>query len=261
MARGVSTVLDVSLCLLLVGVAVTTLVVGVPVGDGELPPRADSTARTVATATTTVPSTLEHPSHDTLAGHLGAAALANSRIGGSRTTASQYPASVRSAVDDSIGRRVFVTARWEPYPDAPLSGSVSVGERPPRDVSVAVTRLTIDSGVRPPRNATTFAALSSGLASGYVSWLFSPERTRALLVDSRTAPAVSARYRRVSDTVAADVRQPLGNARVRGANDALARTLAARLRRDLREQYDSPAAARRNVTVGRVEIAVRRWDP
>jgi len=260
-ARGVSTVLDVSLCLLLVGVAVTTLVVGVPADDEEPAVRADSTARTVATATATVPSGLGHATHDTLAGHLGTTAVLDSRIAGDRLTDSEYPGSVREAVASSTGRRVFVTARWEPYPGAPLSGGVSVGDRPPRDASVAVTRVTTDSGVRPPGDATTFEDLSRELASAYISWLFPPERTRALHVDVRTAPVVSSRYRRAGDGLAVDVRPAVTDARVRRGNNVLTEALAARLRRDLRERYDSPAAARRNVTTGTVEIAVRRWKP
>ncbi|MCY4731756.1 hypothetical protein KY092_14450 [Natronomonas gomsonensis] len=261
MARGVSTVLDVSLCLLLVGVAVTTLFVGVPVEDEEPAVRADSTARTVATATATVPSGLGHATHDTLAGHLGAAAVLDSSIDGDWMTDSKYPGSVREAVASSTSRRVFVTARWEPYPGAPLSGGVSVGDRPPRDASVAVTRLTTDSGVRQPTDATTFEDLSRELASAYVSWLFPPERTRALLVDARTAPAVSTRYRRAGDGLAVDVRPAVTDARVRRGNNVLTEALAARLRRDLRERYDSPAAARGNVTTGSVDITVRRWEP
>lgn len=261
MARGVSTVLDVSLCLLLVGVAVTTLVVGVPVDDEEPAVSADSTARTVATATATVPSGLGYATHDTLTGHLGGAAVLDSSIEGDRLVDSEYPDSVREAVAVSTGRRVFVTARWEPYPDAPLSGSVSVGDRPPRDASVAVTRVTTDSGIRPPRDAKTFEDLSHELASAYISWLFPPERTRALLVDVRTAPAVSTRYSRVGDSLAVDVRPAVTDAHVRRANDALTDALASRLHRDLRARYDSLAAARRNVTTGTVETAVRRWEP
>lgn len=261
MARGVSTVLDVSLCLLLVGVAVTTLVVGIPVTDEESPVRADSPAKTVATATVTVPSDLGSATHGTLAGHLGTAAVLGSSIDDDRLLDPEYPASVRAAVAASTGTRVFVTARWEPYPGAPLSGFVAAGDRPPRDVSVAVTSVTTDSGVRPPSDATTFEELSRELASAYISWLFPPERMRALLVDSRTAPTVATRYRRVSNSLAVDVRSEVTDARVRRANHVLTDALAAQLRRDLRTRYDSPVAARGNVTIETVEIAVRRWEP
>lgn len=260
MARGVSTVLDVSVCLLLVGVAVATVAVGLPVGESE-GPSADSTARTVGTATEAVPTASGRRVHDTLAGHIGRAAVVNGSLGGQRMAETAYPEAVQSAVGSSTGHRVFVTSWWEPYPDAPISGSVVAGTEPPRDADIALTTLTVDSGIRAPRNATTFDGLANELAAGYVERLFPPERTRALLVDGRTAPTVSTRYRQAGDTLDVAVGADVANVSVRNANKALVSELAARLRADLRERYASPETAHRNLTVGTVKIAVRRWDP
>lgn len=261
MARAVSTVLDVAVCLLLVGAAVATLAAAPQPSDRPHGARADSTVGTVATVTTTVPAGGERRSHGTLAEHLATAAVADARLDGAPVVETGYPGSVANETDALTGRQASVTARWEPYPGAPLVGNVVAGEPPPPDADVAARTLTIESGVAVPESVGSFEGLARELADAYVAWLFPPERTYASLADARTADRTTDLYGSAAETLAADVRAPVADREVRAANDELATALAARLTADLRERYATPRAAAADVAVDEVELVVRRWEP
>lgn len=261
MARAVSTVLDVAICLLLVGAAVATLLAAPQPDHPSVGHDADSTASEVATVTTTVEAGAGRGSHDTLAGHLGTAAVANAHLDGAPVVDGGYPVAVANETDSLTGHRISVTARWEPYPDAPLVGTVSAGERPPPDADVAARTLTIDSGIEGSDRVNSFDGIARSLADAYVAWLFPPERTYANLVDDRTAPRTTDRYRSAAERLEADVTPSVAERDVRSANDRLAVSLARRLASDLRDRYGTPEAAAANVTVDEVELVVRRWDP
>jgi hypothetical protein len=265
-ARGVSTVLDVSVCLLLVGVAMTTLAVGIPddgrnsVGDSP-ETGSDTTTRTLATVTVSVPVSRNRTAHGTLADHLGRAAATNASLGGDSLAGGEYAEAVTAETTETTDRRVSVTARWVPYPDAPLRGTTTAGETPPADADVAVTRHVVETGVDAPEAApNSFAALARDLARAYVEWRFPPERTRAALVDSRTAPATADRYRTMARALEVTVETALTDANVRRANDRLTAALAERLEADLRERYDTPRAAAEVSSPDRAVVVVRRWD-
>lgn len=266
MARGVSTVLDVSVCLLLVGAAMTTLAVGIPTegrhaADDATETDADTTARRLATVTAGVPGPQQWTAHGTLADHLGRAAATNATVDGDPLTKGSYATAVAAETDETTPRRVTVTARWEPYPDAPLRGVVTAGETPPPHADVAVTRYAVQTGVDAPEpGANSFAAIARALAVAYVEWRFPPERTRAALVDERTAPATADRYRTMAHPVDADLEAALADANARKANDLLASALAERLAADLRERYDSPKAAAAASSPDRAVVVVRRWE-
>lgn len=260
MDRAVSTVLDVAVCLLLVGVAAATLSGAVPPSDG--PPDADPTADALATETAAVPSDGGRVSHRTVAGHLARGAVLAAELDGRRVLDTGYPEAVRGTAAARSGDRVHVTARWEPYPDAPLSGTVTAGTAPPRAADVATTRLTVDSGIDPPGDAARpFGTLAAALAEAYVSTLFPPERARHRLVAGGETPGVAGRYRTAADAVGAGVEEPIEAADAAAANDRLEAALADRLAADLRESYGSREAAAESVRTGRVEVVVRRWEP
>lgn len=262
MARGVSTVVDVAVCLLLVGVAVATLAGGVPSAEsGASDADADAVATTLATATVAVP-TNGRTAHDTYAGHLTAAAVTNADLDGDSLVEGGYSDSVTREVAATTDEQVFVTAAWEPYPGTPLEGRLAAGQRPPNSAEVAATTLTVDSGLaEPTAEPKGFDELAETLASTYVDWLFPPERTYARLGDSRTALRTATRYRTVADTFEVDLEGTIADAEVRRANDALAAGLAERLEADLRSRYETPEEAAADVAVDEVEIVVRRWQP
>jgi hypothetical protein len=261
----VSTVLDVSVCLLLVGVAMTTLAVGVP-EDGRhsadgTPDAADSSARRLATVTAGVPGPRNRTAHGTLAHHLVQAAAANASLDGDSLTNGDYADSVAAETTATTDRRVAVAAYWEPYPGAPLRGTTTAGGAPPVDADVAVTRSVVETGIDAPETTTdSFTELARTLARAYVEWRFPPERTRAALVDGRTASSTANRYRSMAGPLEVDVEAALTDGNARRANDRLAAALAERLEADLRERYDTPRAAAEASSPDRAVVVVRWWD-
>jgi len=257
----VSTVLDVSICLLLVGVAVTTLVVAVPADDASPEFEGNPTADSLGTVTASVPVTDERHAHDTLAGHLAAAALAYGSIDGERLGTSTYPYAVRQEIEERTPERTHITVRWRPYPDASFSGRLDAGPEPPSTADVSVTRRTLDSGISGPDSAGSFESLATSLSITYVTRMFPPERTRLELVDSRTAERTAARYHAFAGTLGTDVGDPITEASTERANERLADELADRIEADLRSKYSSSEAAADDITAGDIELVVRRWEP
>jgi hypothetical protein len=261
MARAVSTVLDVAVCLLLVGVAITTLIAGIPVNNaiGESTD-ADATAARLATVTADVTNRDARVSHGTVASHLATAAVASATIGDAPVDSTSYPESVRNETASITEEQVLITVTWEPYPNAPLRGRLVVGEEPPPDADVAVRTITVDSTLESAEKERSFGTLAAALAERYVDWLFPPERTRTALVDARTASDTAARYRNATTAIGGDTDGPLAAADTRRANAILSSRLAERLEVDLRGHYATPEAATRNVSIDAVEIVVRRWE-
>lgn len=259
MARAMSTVLDVAVCLLLIGAAMTTLAAAPPPADDDTPD-ADATATTLATATTTVSVDGDRRDHGTYLGLLAVAAVANATLEGAPLAGTAYPAAVTDSTDPHVGRREYVTATWRAYPDAPLRGNVSVGEEPPVDADVAATRHVVDSGVDDPDAPSSRDELATDLAASYVEARFPPGRTRPALVDARTADRTAARYRAMASTLEVGIDDALVAADVESANERLTEALAARLAKTLETEYESVEAAERDVTVAEVQVVVRRWE-
>lgn len=260
MARGVSTVLDVSVCLLLVGAAVTTVVASVPETTTHPQVDADTTANSLGTVTASIPVTDDRRAHDTLAGHLTTAAISNSSLDGDPLVYPLYPNAVRRAVRDHVDERTRITVRWGPYPNASLEGRMNVGSEPPSTADVSTTRWTVDSGMAPPGSADSFEALAKALSTAYINYLFPTERTRISLLDPRTAEQTAARYRTAAETLDVNIDKELVDASTRRANDRLADALAVRLEADLRTAYPSPKAAANEETLDEIEIVVVRWS-
>lgn len=261
MARGVSTVLDVAVCLVLVGAAVATLTVAPPASEGADQPEADRTASLLATVTPSVSARDGRVAHDTLAGHLATAAVADATISSDRLQETSYPVSVRNETTNVTDERVFVTATWSVYPGSSLTGAVAAGSEPPASAETATTVVEVPSGVTAPTDDSSFAALAADLATAYVRWLFPPERTDVLLRDGRTATRTANRYRTAASALDTSVEGPLAESDVSRANGELATELETRLADELRHQYGSPSAAAEDVRIDRVEIVVRRWAP
>lgn len=261
MARGVSTVLDVAVCLLLVGVAMATLAATPPTATADAPD-ADGPAQVVATSTTGI-AVGGDTRDSTLADHLATAAVSAATVEDRRLVETSYPEAVENATAATVGRRTHVTATWKPYEQAPVRGRVTAGNAPPDGADVAATTLTVYSGATPPGGDDTgsLETLGRALADAVVTWLFPQARTRAALLDPRTAPATAQRYHDAANAIGVHDDSAVAGTDVDAANDALAAELGARFEADLEARYRSREAAGPTVTVHEVEIIVRRWSP
>lgn len=259
MARGVSTVVDVAVCLLLVTAAVATLTVDAPDPSPDPTPDADEIVGVLATSTTAVHADGDRAAHRTAFGHLAAAAVTNATVGDDAVSASSYPSEVQTTVENDLDDRTTVTATWEPYPNASLSGGLVVGERPPSDAAVGSTTATVDIGLESV-TGDSFERLSRSLADAVIEWLFPPSQLRPALVDARSAGETAERYRHVAAAVDASIEEELTDANPHALNDELSSALASKLEAELREDFDTPESAAEHVST-EVKIVVRRWEP
>ena len=273
--RGVSTVVDVAVCLLLVGAAVATLAIAAAPSDDPGTVGAGATAATLATSTAGIPSDGGRTAHDTYVGHLADAALVSAtvdeRTGGTphteadtdadARTETAYPSAVREEVEDSTDERVFVTARWEPYPDAPLCGRVQAGDRPPETADVATTTVSVATGLESPETVDGFRPLAEAVSGAYVRWRLPPARTRTAWIDDRTADEAERRYLATAEAVGLDRPALVTDVTVEDRRERLVDALADRLEDDLRDRYPTPEAAIDDLTLEGVEIVVARWEP
>lgn len=146
MTRAISTVLDASLCLLLVSASALTLV-DISTENGSNPRTSDETAELLATTTAQVSYEVRdenRSAHDTLAGLLATAAAASGRGGDSQTvSAARFERAVTERVNRTLRRTPntaqVVARRASPRP-ATHGERVIAGRRPPpkTDVHAAV---------------------------------------------------------------------------------------------------------------------------
>lgn len=288
-----STLLDATLCLLLVSAGVVTVTTAGPAERPSTPP-ADATAETLATSTATVNYTLspgarnaagtavDFPSvsgpefrrtaRGTLVALLADATMGRVVVGGERLTHARddLVVRVRRAVAAAVGGpRTQVVAVWSPYPDAPVRARMAVGDRPPPRADVRAATVVASSGSparvdgrTPDAAARGYGPLATVVARRAVRTLFPPRAMRfALGGDYPVSALVRHRYARAGRLLGADVTGEVRRREVRAANRRLTRALAARFERDLRRRYDSPEAAAAAADVGRVRVVVRRWSP
>lgn len=298
--RAISTVADVTLCLLLVGGAIGTLVAGTgTMQSGDSQPAASGNpaaedAALLATTTATVnysmaPATespeegvsfhrtegpaFRRTAHGTLASLLSDAAVGNATVEDESLShaGDEFERNLSSTVRDRLGRRgvrTSVHATWEPYPGAPVGGEIGVGEDPPRDVDVHAATLAVDSGVPSSDQRARRAARTDGyrgvarvVADSIVRGLFPPDETRLALRGEYPVDTLTAqRYRRTARVLDAGPLR-IGETNVSDANDRLRVALARRLEADLTGRYDAPEAAARAVDTDTVDITVRTWSP
>jgi hypothetical protein len=275
--RAISTVFDVSLCLLLVSASAFVLV-GVDSPDSRVRPRtAESTANVLTTSTAgvnyTIPTEtgrLRRTTHGSLAGLLGEAALANTAIRGDELSHTTDPFErrvarrVRERLDHPAGVQLLV--RWVPYRDAHLGGHIAVGESPPLRVDVHAAIVSIPSGFPPVRERAIDAARHDGyhgvasvVAATIVAGLVPERATTLALSDRETSATVGPRLRRLTRLYGVNVSGThlLGSERTRAAlTDAVANVVET----DVRKTFETPTDAARSVSVGEIRFVVRTWD-
>ena len=287
MNRGVSTVVDVTIFLLFVGAAAAALVGAAGLEPPSPGNPAAEEAELLATSTATVEYAVEpaadppdwatdpaesrrRTAHGTLAKLLGEAAMSAVRVNGTRlsTAGTGFEAAVanrpRSRLRES-GRRHAVRVRWEPYPRAPVDATTRVGDYPPPSADVHAATLTVPSPMASATDDRTgdggYEGVAGRLASSVVNGLFPPRQAQlALDGDYPSNQLVSRRYRRMGVLVGAEGVSP-DSTGARELNAELTAALAARFERDMRQRFDSPAAASASVRAGRITITVRTWSP
>ena len=274
--RAVSTVVDAVLCLLLVSGAVATLVVLPEEPEPSRPETADEAADALGASTARVNYTLaadqdlERSAHGTLAEHLADAAVANASVRDRSVSnaGDGFERAVTALVAAELARpnvSLAARARWEPYPNASVEGSVTAGDAPPRGADVHVATLTVPSGARTTaadaRDAadTGYRSVARVAARGVVEALFPPDATALSLQDPATEEITAAWYRRAASLCGTRLGVE-GPGDVSRANDRLTDALVDEFASDLADRYDTPQAAADAVTVGEVRITVRTWE-
>lgn len=309
--RAVSTVVDATVFLLVLGVAVAT-VVGVPMVSGDegtatdptdladptnhadATDHADAVAEFLATgiervnyslasAARTLPGDppieitdgppFRRSAHGTLASLLADAATGSITV--DSEPISRDGRAYERAVVDATERRIFarnysvsVRAVWEPYPDAPIRGTVNAGRSPPATVDVTAATVVVDAPMPSSKSEALAAARQDGyegvaivISRSVVAGLFPPEETvLALRGDYPVAALTANRYHRTAIAVGHEGGASNGHTDVAAENRKLAASLADELEKDLGDRYGSAAAAARNVSTGTVTVTVRTWS-
>jgi len=264
--RGVSTVVDVTLCLALVSAAVVTiaLVAETDTGDPE-PDRAERTAELLGATTTSVEysmspvrvddefdadpidteSAYERTDHGPVAGLLASAAVTNTEIGGAQLSrgGEEYEAGLDGAVSETtteIDGNANVTAVWVPYEGSSIRGEAMAGSDPPLDAEVSSATMTVSSGIDQPTESelreayeedyVTFVEVVSAVV---VEGFFPPEATQLALERQGIERQLAAyRYERMVGSLDGieeyDIDEETGrsDADAVAANDELAAVLA-----------------------------------
>ncbi len=269
--RAISTVLDVAVFVLLVAAAVGTLVVVDP--PAETATSADETAEVVASSTLSVEYELRgstRRTHGTMGSLLGRGAVADATLRGSAISEMNdgYRETVRSATRQKLvaPERTQLEARWEPYPDAPMQGSLVVGSAPPDGVDVHTATVTVpapvpESGVVDGSRPTSYEPVAYAVAQAVADGLLPSNRVDASVYrESPTATATSARYRAIASETDVSVDELLTRGNVDAAHSRIVDGLARLFAGDMQREFDSPAEAAAAVQTGEVTIVVRRWD-
>lgn len=219
--RGVSTVVDASLALFLVVVAMGVLVT-MPETDQRPhePVETDRTAQTLAASTMNTTysvadtvnnhyddhrsdsnpyedSELLRTSHGPVTSQVAAIAVTSVVIDGSllSTEATDYEQVVETQLEQRLVAAQFetyVSAVWTPIPGTALQGRATLGREPPPEADVSSTTLTVSSGMPDARSAALaavdgerdYAAVASAVANATVTGQFPPLETQRALEGS-----------------------------------------------------------------------------
>ncbi|WP_049971230.1 DUF7284 family protein [Haladaptatus cibarius] len=286
--RAISTVFDVTLCLLLVSASAFVLVGAQsprqtttdeePTGKE---PAAESTANVLTTSTAAVNYTirtkqkpLPRKHHGTVAGLLTEAAIANTTVHGtellpeSENFETAVARRVRNQIGITNGTNTHVVVRWRPYRDAHIRGDTAVGNLPPRDATVHATSLSVASGLPGVRDGALDAARQDGyrgvahvVATGIVSGLV-PKHSTNLALHDRPAVADSAagRFQRLNKRYDAKLPSGANDGGGIGTRQTLVRAMTTTIETELRKTFESPVEAAQSVSVGRAELVVRTWS-
>lgn len=297
--RAVNTVVDVSLALLFIGIAVSVLT-AIPLknDDGYDPHRADYTAETVGGSTLNVSYSVAVPpseedtdgfednervSHGSIASQVGDAALANGHFedGTSLTSTAQV---FETALDERVQAalvessfRTNLTAQWEPFPDAPVSGTATVGQSPPAIEDVSASSMRVPSDMESVRRQA-IEATETGAGYGTVARLLSKSVIEGYLPAVKSKRTLESngiertltrhRYKQMAsaiDGVHPDDERVSGNLEpssvdIEQLNEYLADNLADQFESKLAANFETPEAAARAISVGEVRITVRTWE-
>jgi len=290
MTRAVSTVVDVTVFLLLIGAAAAVLSSNAAVDQPSTANPAAQQAALLGTSTDSVSYGLDPPgeppewttnptarhrrtAHGTLAELLVGATM--SSVGMDDQRLSTAGRGFERAVANSTRKRLIerdrltaVRVRWEPYRGAPIDADMRVGRRPPASVDVQAATLSVPSPMADVREEAEEAArmrgydgVASVVASAVVDGLFPPERSRLARAGDYPANRLTReRYRQMAMlTDAGTVR--VAQTDPETLNGQLQRALAAALSRDMRARFADPTAAAETVRTGTVRITVRTWEP
>ena len=270
--RAVSTVLDVAVFLLLVSAAAGTLVLADT--PQETSTRADETAEILASSTLSVEYDLggePRRAHGTAGVLLARAAVANASTGGNRlsTMGRSYRETVQAAIRERLAtpNRTQVLARWRPYRGAPLAGTVTVGSTPPPGTDVHSATVSVPVSVPDSDISTTNATdrryedVAATVATAVAQGLLPDDRVDASAFrESPTAIATTHRYRTVGEATGADVADALATGAIGTAHERAVEGLTAWFSEDMRDRFETPAAAAKTVRTGSVRLTVRRWQ-
>lgn len=216
--RGVSTVVDVTLGLLVVVAAMGMLVTLTETDSSDHNPTDAAyaaqtvTGSTVNTSYSLAPAVeryfseyrharnpydgerLERISQGSVATQVADLAVATAAVDGKRLSAgaSAYEEALETALWTRLRGSRFdlsVTAHWQPVEGVSLQGTVTLGERPPSDADVSTTTLTVPSGLPNARqNALSavdgpddYRAVARVVANAMVAGLFPPLETQRAL--------------------------------------------------------------------------------
>jgi hypothetical protein len=296
--RGVSTVLDASLAVLLIGGAVLTLA-GAPTQptDDVGSDAADGTADLLAGTTATVeysmapaarkadPSIVAFPAegrsgpgfrrsaHGTVASLVAAGTIGDAGLDGepfshaTESLASKAGSIAVSTLEDD-DTRVQVQAVWRPFPEADLQGGLVAGTNPPPGADVHAATISVSSGIPAVENRSLeaasegYVAVAEVYANATIRGLFPPQRSELALRGSYPLSAlVGYRYRHAADQLGVGVASAVAQADAERANQRLASALSERFEASLRTAYRTPEAAAKAGTIGRVTVTVRTWSP
>ena len=303
--RAINTVVDVAVALLVVGIAVVALSTANFSDDPEQDRfDTDRTATVLGTATFDVSYTVEpvlaeaaetseaieydegeaqeqRIAHGPVATHLGDAAIGKLAIDSEQVTGTgqQYQSAIDRRFRSQLSGSQFetrVTAHWEPYPDASISGKATVGVEPPPNRDIRTRELTVPSGfdrvrgdaISAVEDGGGYGAIAEIVASTIVDgYLPVVESKQALERDGSSMVLTQYRYERLATLLdgaaVEDVREEIEqtDADPAEANEELIAALATRLEPELRQNFESPRAAARSVSTGTITLIVRTWDP
>lgn len=229
--RGISTVADVSLALVLVVAAMGVLVAfgEADTADHE-PSTADHTAQTLAASTINTSYTvtaaieahyrihradsnpydeedLKRISHGPVATQVADSAVATVTIDGQRLW--QGARTYERALDEQLEARLVgsqfrtaISAYWTPLPGVEISGESTVGRIPPPAADVSTTTITVPSGIPEARGEAIdaiagkqdYEAVAEAVANATVAGYF-PEHESRLALERTGVDTLLTRYR------------------------------------------------------------------
>lgn len=265
MTRAVSTVVDTVLFLLLVSAA--AVVVTAPAAEPVDAP-AEETAELVATSTATVEyelgqgQTVRQRARGTYAGLLARAAVANATLDNRHIAPAgpAFAAGVRERTAAVLGANVQVSARWAPYPGAPVAGRVRVGPDPPPRATVHVARFRVPVAVPVTEPKRTYAGLASDIAGAVTGGVLPEDGAELPLGGGPRRHSVAHRLGVLAGPESELARRHASAGDTTAATRVAREELAAMLAADLRARFESPAEATTAVRTGTATVVVRRWD-